>query len=205
MVMPAPGDPRRYAPATERNRAPILAVLARILPPAGTILEIASGTGEHIVHFAKALPALRWQPSDPDESARASIAAWHRAAGLGNIAEPVALDAAAPRWPLDEAAAVLAINMVHIAPWAAARGLVAGAARLLPPGAPLYLYGPFRRDGVVFAESNLAFDHSLRQRNPAWGVRRLEAVAEIAAEAGFALSEIVEMPAQNLSVIFRRG
>jgi hypothetical protein len=205
MVMPAPSDPRRYAPAAKRNRAPILAVLARILPPAGTVLEIASGTGEHVVHFAAALPALRWQPSDPDESARASIAAWRRTAGLGNIAEPAALDAAAPHWPLDEAAAVLAINMIHIAPWAAACGLVAGAARLLPPGAPLYLYGPFRRDGVVFADSNRAFDESLRARDPAWGVRRLEAVAEIAAEAGFMLSEIVEMPAQNLSVIFRRG
>jgi hypothetical protein len=198
------GDSRRRAPATERNRAPILAVLARILPDSGTVLEIASGTGEHVVHFATAFPALRWQPSDPDASARASIAAWRDASGLDNVAAPIALDAATPPWPIDAAAAVLAINMIHIAPWAAACGLVSGAGRLLPGGTPLYLYGPFRRDGHAFAESNTAFDRSLRDRDPAWGVRRLEAVAEIAAAAGFDLSDIIEMPANNLSVVFRR-
>jgi hypothetical protein len=198
------GDSRRRAPATERNRAPILAVLARILPDSGTVLEIASGTGEHVVHFATALPALRWQPSDPDASARASVAAWRDASGLDNVAAPIALDAATPPWPIDAAAAVLAINMIHIAPWAAACGLVSGAARLMPGGAPLYLYGPFRRDGHAFAESNMAFDRSLRDRDPARGVRRLEAVSEIAAAAGFDLSDVIEMPANNLSVVFRR-
>jgi Protein of unknown function (DUF938) len=200
-----PSSALRYAPATERNRAPILAVLARILPAAGTVLEIASGTGEHCVYFAEALPALRWQPSDPDQAARASIAAWRAEAGLANIAEPLDLDAAAPAWPIETAAAVLAINMVHISPWAATKGLIAGAARVLAAGAPLYLYGPYRRDGHDFAPSNRAFDHSLQQRNPEWGVRRLEDVGDLAAACGFALAEIVEMPANNLSLVFRRG
>jgi len=197
-------DARRFAPATERNRAPILAVLRRILPASGTVLEIASGTGEHAVYFADALPGLQWQPSDPDAEARASIAAWREASGLGNIAAPLALDVTQPAWPIAEAAAVLAINMVHIAPWAATLGLLAGAARLLPGDAPLCLYGPYRRDGHAFAPSNQAFDDSLRRRDPAWGVRRLEDVLEVAERAGFALAEVIEMPANNLSVVFRR-
>jgi len=195
----------RYAPATERNRAPILAVLSRILPVTGIVLEIASGTGEHVAYFAEALPALHWQPSDPDPMARASIAARRADSGLDNIAQPLALDAAATAWPIAAAAAVLAINMVHISPWTATEGLFAGAARLLPAAAPLYLYGPYRRDGYDFAPSNLAFDHSLQQRNPAWGVRRLEDVAALATACGFRLDEIVEMPANNLSLVFRRA
>jgi len=204
--MPSSSSPgqRRHAPATERNRAPILAVLERVLPAAGMVLEIASGTGEHAAAFAAALPRLQWQPSDPDPGARASIAAWREGSGLANLAEPLDLDAAAPVWPIDRAAAVLAINMVHIAPWSATRGVVAGAARLLSAGAPLYLYGPFRRDGHDFAESNLAFDRDLRQRNPEWGVRRLEDIAALTAAAGFGPPEIVTMPANNLSVVFRR-
>jgi hypothetical protein len=198
-------DTRRFAPATERNRGPILAVLQRILPPSGLVLEIASGTGEHAVHFASALPDLQWQPSDPDPAARASIAAWRAASGLGNIAEPLALDVTLSAWPIAGAASVLAINMVHIAPWQATLGLLDGAARLLPAGGPLFLYGPYRRDGHAFAPSNQAFDESLRRRDPAWGVRRLEDLVDSAERAGFALAEIVEMPANNLSVVFRRG
>jgi SAM-dependent methyltransferase len=197
-------EARRHAPATERNRAAILSVLERILPESGTVLEIASGSGQHAVYFAQARPMLRWQPSDPDPDARASIAAWRETAGAPNIAPPVDLDATAPVWPVERADAVLSINMIHIAPWAAARGLVAGAARLLAPGAPLFLYGPFRRDGHDFAPSNLAFDQDLRRRDPQWGVRRLEDVVEIAASAGFRLAEVVEMPANNLSVVLRR-
>jgi hypothetical protein len=197
-------DGRRYAPATERNRGPIVAVLERVLPAAGTMLEIASGTGEHIVHFARALPGRHWQPSDPDPAARASIAAWSAEAELGSIAAPLDLDAAAPVWPIARADAVLAINMTHISPWEATQGLIAGAARLLSAGAPLYLYGPYRRDGHAFADSNRAFDQSLRHRDPAWGIRRMEDVAATAAAAGFDLAEIVEMPANNLSLVFRR-
>jgi hypothetical protein len=204
MSCAATGDERRYAPATDRNRDAILAVLRRILPPSGTVLEVASGTGQHVVHFARAFPVLRWQPSDPDPASRASIAAWCAEAGLATLAPPIALDAAAPIWPVDRADAVLSINMIHIAPWAAACGLVAGAARLLPSGAPLYLYGPFRRDGHDFAPSNQAFDRNLRQQDPAWGVRRLEDVMILAEAAGFGPAEVFEMPANNLSVVFRR-
>jgi SAM-dependent methyltransferase len=204
MASPDDLDQRRYAPAALRNRGPIMAVLARILPAVGTVLEIASGSGEHAVYFAAGLPRLRWQPSDPQAAARASIAAWRAEAGLDNLAQPLDLDAAAPEWPIGRADAVLAINMIHIAPWGAALGLVAGAARLLAPGAPLYLYGPYRRAGHDFAPSNVEFDQSLRQRNPDWGVRPLDDVAAIAAAAGFALDEVVEMPANNLSVVFRR-
>jgi len=199
-----PIDPRRFAPATERNRAPILALLARVLPPAGTVLEIASGTGEHAVFFARALPRLTWQPSDLDAAARASIAAWTAEAGLDNVAAPLALDAAEPNWPIAEAAAVLAVNMVHISPWSATIGLFAGAARVLPAGAPLVLYGPYRRGGAHTAPSNAAFDQNLRRQNPDWGVRDLEAVVEAAGLAGLVLEEIVEMPANNLSLVFRR-
>jgi SAM-dependent methyltransferase len=197
-------DARRIAPATARNRAPILAVLETILPPAGCVLEVASGSGEHIVHFAAALPGLIWQPSDPDPAARASIAAWAEASGLANIRPPLPLDATAPHWPIAQADAILAINMVHISPWAATIGLFAQAARLLGPGAPLYLYGPYLRAGHSTAPSNLAFDADLRARNPAWGLRDLNTVSETARASGFAREAIVEMPANNLSLIFRR-
>jgi len=199
-----PVDPRRFAPATERNRAPILAVLTRVLPPAGRVLEIASGTGEHAVYFGRHLPHLTWQPTDLDGAARASIVAWTAEAGLGNVLPPLALDAALPNWPIDRADAVVAINMIHIAPWAAAVGLVAGAARILDAGAPLVLYGPFKRDGRHTAPSNEAFDQNLRRQDPAWGVRDLETVVATADAAGLALAEIAEMPANNLSLVFRR-
>jgi SAM-dependent methyltransferase len=197
-------DPRLYAPATRRNRDPILAVLQRHLPPRGLVLEIASGSGEHVVHFAAQLRALQFQPSDPDPVARASVDAWVAASGLDNVRPALALDAAAPHWPAEAADAVVSINMIHIAPWRAAEGLIAGAARLLSAGGVLYLYGPFRRDGAHTAPSNAAFDADLRARNPEWGVRALEDVAALAASAGFSAPEIEAMPANNLSLIFRR-
>jgi hypothetical protein len=193
------------APAVARNRDPILAVLRDILPAAGTVLEIASGTGEHAVHFAAALPHLAWQPSDPDAQARRSIAAHAAQAGLANLLAPLELDASAPIWPIARADAVVSINMIHISPWRATQGLMAGAARLLAAGALLYLYGPYRQHGLHTAPSNAAFDASLRARDPEWGVRDLEAVVALAAEQGFALQRTVPMPANNLSVVFRRN
>ena len=199
-------DSRQFSPSAARNRAPIWSVLQRHLPPRGLVLEVASGSGEHAVHFARgAGPELIFQPSDPDPGARASIDAWAAASGLPNIRPALALDAAADAWPIAEADAVLSINMIHIAPWDAAVGLVRGAARILPAGGLLYLYGPFKRDGRHTAPSNEAFDRDfLRARNPAWGVRDLEAVAALAEERGFAPPVIEQMPANNLSVLFRR-
>lgn len=198
------GADKRHAPATVRNRDAIAAVLTDWLPKEGTVLEVASGSGEHVVHFAAAFPGLRWQPSDPDPAALTSIAAWSAEAGLANIALPLPLDAAAPDWPLAAADAILCINMVHISPWQATRGLFAGAARLLPSGAPLILYGPYVEAEVPTAESNLAFDASLRARNPAWGLRDTRAVKEAAAAAGLAFAERRAMPANNLMLLFRR-
>ena len=192
---------RRYAPATARNREPLLAALRGLLPPQGLVLEVASGTGEHARHFAAALPRLTFQPSDPDAGARASIDAW--AAGLPNIRPALMLEAEAP-WPVARADAVLCINMIHIAPWGAALGLFRGAAVCLAAGAPLILYGPYRRAGQHTAPSNAAFDADLRARDPAWGVRDLEAVAEAAAAQGFGPPAVQEMPANNLLLAFRR-
>lgn len=195
---------KRHAPATVRNRDAIAAVLADWLPEKGLVLEVASGSGEHVVHFAAAFPGLLWQPSDPDPAALTSIAAWSGEAGLANIALPLPLDAAAPNWPLAAADAVLCINMMHISPWEATAGLLAGAARLLPPGAPLILYGPYVEAEVPTAESNLAFDASLRARNPDWGLRDTAAVKEAAAAAGLAFAERRATPANNLMLLFRR-
>ncbi len=196
---------RRQAPAAARNRDPILEVLRQHLPAEGLVLEIASGSGEHAVHFAEALPGLVFQPSDPDEEARASIDAWTSASGLDNLRPALALDATAQPWPIERADAVMCLNMIHIAPWEAAVGLIAGAARLLPPEGVLYLYGPYRRDGRPTAPSNEAFDRDLRRRNPAWGVRDLEAVMALAESQGFTQPEVVQMPANNLSIVFTRG
>jgi SAM-dependent methyltransferase len=190
------------SPAVARNRDPILAVLRRVLPARGTVLEIASGTGEHAVHFAAGLPHLTWQPTDPDTDALASIAAHRASAQLPNLLAPLVLDACAPTWPVTRADAVVAINMIHIAPWSAAKGLLAGAGRLLAPGGVLYLYGPFKENGRRTAPSNAAFDASLRARDTRWGVRDLDAVAALAREHGLALSERVAMPANNLSLVF---
>jgi SAM-dependent methyltransferase len=190
------------SPAVARNRDPILAVLRRVLPARGTVLEIASGTGEHAVHFAAGLPHLTWQPTDPDTDALASIAAHRAWAQLPNLLAPLVLDACAPSWPVTRADAVVAINMIHIAPWTAAEGLMSGAGRLLAPGGVLYLYGPFKENGRLTAPSNAAFDASLRARDPQWGVRDLDAVAALASEHRLALSERVAMPANNLSLVF---
>jgi hypothetical protein len=203
-------DERLYAPATQRNREPILAVLQRVLPASGTVLELASGTGEHAVWFAARLPGLVFQPSDPDAEQRASVAAWIAFTGVGNARSPLDLDAAAAGWEATPGlpaapAAVLCINMVHISPWAATLGLLRGASALLPAGGLLYLYGAYKRGGVHTAPSNAAFDASLRARDPEWGVRDLEAVTAAAGERGLALEEVVDMPANNLSVILRRG
>jgi hypothetical protein len=197
-------DHRRTAPHVGRNAAPIADVLRDALPTRGLVLEIASGSGEHAVHFARAFPDLDWQPSDPDPAARRSIEAWRDASGLSNLRPPIALDASAPEWPVDRAEAILAINMVHISPWAATEGLMRGAGRLLTPGAPLYLYGAYVQAGVATAPSNLAFDASLRATNPDWGVRNLEDVAAAAEAQGLALDMVTPMPANNLSVVFRR-
>ena len=195
-------DRRRFAPATERNQAAILAVLRRVLPKIGLVLEVASGSGQHAAYFAPEFPSLTWQPTDPDDAARASIAAWVE--GIANIRPPLLLDASASAWPVERADAVVCINMIHIAPWTAALGLLAGAARVLRAGGVLYLYGPYRRDGRHTAPSNEAFDADLRGRNPAWGVRDLDEVAAAAKATGFGPPEVVEMPANNLSVVFRR-
>ena len=195
---------RREAPAAARNRQPILEVLQPRLPAAGLVLEIASGTGEHIVHYAAARPDLTFQPSDPDADARASVDDWVRTLGLANVRPAIEIDVTRTAWPVERADAVLCCNMIHIAPWEATIGLVGGAARLLSRGGLFYLYGPYRRDGRHTAPSNEAFDTDLRRRNPAWGVRDLETVVDLARTSGFSAPEIVEMPANNLSLLFNR-
>lgn len=191
-------------PAPERNKEPILEVLRRVLPPEGRVLEIASGTGQHIVHFAQGLPQLRWLPSDPEAPHRESIAARVALAGLANVAPPLDIDVMHRPWPADGIDAIVCINMIHIAPWPATLALLQESARLLPVFGLLCLYGPYRREGRHTAPSNETFDADLRLRNPHWGVRDLEEVESCAGEAGLELQEVVPMPANNLSVIFRR-
>ncbi|RZT36733.1 DUF938 domain-containing protein [Cupriavidus agavae] len=195
---------RRMAPATERNRAPILAVLRQILPVSGTLLEIASGTGQHAVHFAAALPGLTWQPSDPDATHRESIAAWTAHAQLANVLPPLDIDVRREPWPVDRVDAMVCINMVHISPWAATGALFAGAGRRLAPGGVLYLYGPYRRHGAHTAPSNEAFDRQLRVADADWGVRDMEDVVALGATHGLACDEPVPMPANNFSLVFRK-
>lgn len=197
-------DRRLQYPATERNRDAILSVLRGVLPASGLVLEIASGSGEHIVHFARAFPRLTFQPSDPEDAALQSIRAWTTETGVTNVLPPARLDAASDAWPAASADAVLCINMIHIAPWRAAQGLIRGAAKLLRAGAPLYLYGPYRQAGVVTAPSNAAFDDSLKARNPEWGLRDLETAAALARDARFSAPAVTQMPANNLSVVFWR-
>ncbi len=192
------------APAVARNRDPILAVLRRVFPAQGTVLEIASGTGEHAVHFAGALPGMTWQPTDPDMVAVRSIAAWRETARLPNLLAPLVLDVTSAVWPVQRADAMVCINMIHISPWRAAEALMAGAARLLAPGSALFLYGPYKEGGAHTAPSNEAFDASLRARNPEWGVRDLDDVKALAEREGVDFVERVAMPANNLSVVFRR-
>jgi hypothetical protein len=197
-------DPRRSAPHVARNAGPIAEILAGVLPARGLVLEIASGTGEHVLHFAREFPKLLWQPSDPEPAALRSIEAWRAEAGLFNLLPPVQLDARAADWAVVEADAILCINMVHISPWAATTGLMRGAGRLLAAGGPLHLYGAYRRAGVETAPSNEAFDASLKARNPEWGLRDLEDLAAEAEGNGFRLDAVTPMPANNLSVVFRK-
>lgn len=201
-----PSGARLSAPATARNRDPILAVLRRVLPSSGLVLEVASGTGEHAAYFAQGLPHLVWQPSDADPTALASIAAWRASLPVetGSL-PPLALDAAAPDWPIRHADAVVCINMTHISPWSATEGLIRGAARILPPGGVLYLYGPYKVGGRHTAPSNESFDAMLKARDPSHGVRDVEAVEDLARGHGLHPQERVSMPANNLSVILRRS
>ncbi len=195
---------KRSAPSATRNREPILEVLHQVLPDRGLVLEIASGTGEHAVHFAAALPGLTWQPTDPDADARASIAAWRDEAGLPNLRPPLPLDVTAA-WPVDAADAMLCINMIHIAPWEAALALFAGAARVLPVGGPLVTYGPYRFGGAFTAASNAAFDADLRRRDLRWGVRDVGELETAAATHGLELIATFGLPANNHALVWRRG
>ena len=195
---------KRHAPATARNVGPLTNVLARELPGSGTVLEIASGTGEHALAFAERFPALRWLPSDCDPANLASIEAYRQEASLPNIAPPVLLDAGADRWPVSAADALLCVNMVHIAPWRATEGLFAGAARLLRSDAPLIVYGPFIESAVETAPSNLAFDRSLSQRDARWGLRDAAALDALGIDAGFRRSARYAMPANNIVLVWRR-
>ncbi|TAM02956.1 MAG: DUF938 domain-containing protein [Paraburkholderia sp.] len=195
---------RLFASAAERNAAPILEVLRGALPARGKVLEIASGTGQHAVHFAAALPDIEWQPSDADPLARASILAWREHAGLSNLLAPLDLDVRREPWPIDAADAVVCINMIHIAPWEAAIALMNGAGQRLAAGGALVLYGPYRRGGAHTAPSNEAFDAQLRERDPAWGVRDMEAVEALAQAQGLLCEQRVPMPANNFSLVFRK-
>lgn len=196
---------RRHAPATLRNREAIADVLKAWLPGQGTVLEIASGSGEHIVYFASRFAALDWQPSDCEPAALESISAWAAQSGLSNIRPPMLIDVEQGHWPIDRAAALICINMLHISPWTACMALFRHALGVLSPGAPLVIYGPFVRHDVMTAPSNLEFDASLKQRNPLWGLRDLAEVDAVADEFGFARAPLIEMPANNLSLVYRRG
>jgi len=198
-------DHRLQAPATLRNRDPIVDVLREILPASGLVLEIASGSGQHVAYFAEHFPHLTFQPSDPDAAALQSIPIWIHDAAVTNVLPPIMLDAASNDWPISTADAIICINMIHISPWRSCEGLLRGSARLLRPGSPLYLYGPYRRADIATAPSNEAFDAALKSRDPEWGLRDLETVAELAESEGFSAPVIREMPANNLSVMFRRS
>jgi hypothetical protein len=194
---------RLVSPSADRNKAPIAGVLAKILPETGTVLEIASGTGQHTVHFARAMTKLVWQPSVREPECLRSIAGWLAAESLPNVNEPLDLDVGAKVWPITSAAAVVCINMIHIAPWSAAEALFRGSRAILSSGGILFLYGPYRRQGKHTSPGNEGFDRQLRERNPEWGVRNLEDVALFAGTQGFNLYETHDMPANNLSVVFR--
>jgi len=200
-------DQRMFSPSAARNSAPLLAALTRALPGHGRVLEIGCGTGEHAVCFAEAMPSLTWLPSDPDPASRASTASWIKLKGLNNVSAPLDIDVCAERWGVENMApfdAILSINMVHIAPWAATLGLFSGASRLLRAGGLLFLYGPFMHNGVHNAPSNAAFDESLKARNPTWGVRDIAEIERVAEASGLGLGEMIEMPANNMSLIFCR-
>jgi SAM-dependent methyltransferase len=190
--------------AAERNKDPILGVLVSVLPASGRVLEIASGTGQHVCHFAAALPGLRWLPSEPDTASRDAMVTRIRGSGLANIDAPVALDVHEPRWPIEgELDALVCINMIHISPWSSTLALFGGAARHLRAGGLLVTYGPYLENGMA-AQSNLDFDASLKRRNAGWGLRDLDDVTRVAAEAGFMCREVVRMPANNLAIVFEK-
>jgi hypothetical protein len=198
-------EARRSAPAALRNREPIAQVLRDWLPASGLVLEIASGTGEHAVFFAERFPNLEWQPSDVHPDALTSIAAWRAGADLPNVRPPIVIDASQPDWPIEQADAVLSINMVHISPWQSALGLLDGAARRLPAGGPLILYGPWLSDAIPTAPSNLDFDADLRRRDPEWGLRQVEEFAAAGQERGLELAETRPMPANNLMLLLKKS
>ncbi|MBG1271872.1 DUF938 domain-containing protein [Nostoc sp. WHI] len=210
-----PQDARQYAPATQRNSEPIIEVLLQVLPESGTILEIASGTGEHAVFFAPKLSPRLWLPTDANPQLRASISAWAEHFGCSNLYPPLELDVRELVWPVENRTfdwlnqepivAIVNINMIHISPWSACLGLMAGAGRILPAGGILYLYGPFKQGGEHTAESNAAFDKSLRAQNPEWGVRNLDDVVAVASAQNLSLKQIYQMPANNLSVVFEHN
>jgi SAM-dependent methyltransferase len=195
---------RLLSPSAERNKAPVAEVLKQVLPDRGLVLEVGSGTGQHIVHFAREAPHLTWQPSERDGECLQSIALWLAAEGPANVLAPLRLDVGELPWPIASAAAVVSLNMIHIAPWAAGMALIRGAAAVLGPGAVLFLYGPFRRGDKHTSPSNEAFDRQLRTQDPAWGVRDLEEVARYAAAHGFGSPATHDMPANNLSVVLRK-
>ena len=198
-------DRRMFSPSAARNVGPILAILRQVLPTHGVVLEIGCGTGEHAVHFAEAMPNLTWLPSDPDSDARASTLSWIKYTGLSNVLPPLDVDVSAKEWSVEQTApldAIVSLNMVHIAPWEASLGLFAGAGRLLCAGGLLILYGPFMRNGTHNAPSNAAFDASLKERNPTWGLRDIADVERVADSSGLSLRETFEMPANNMSLVF---
>jgi SAM-dependent methyltransferase len=196
---------KRHAPAPERNREPLLAVLREVMPASGTVLEVAAGTGQHAVFFARAFPHLVWQPTDLDPTSLESISAWRAEASLPNLRPPLPLDASADTWPVTAADVLLNVNMIHISPWEACQGLMRGAGRVLSPGGRLVMYGPYFVEGRETAPSNLAFDASLRARNTAWGVRELSAVTAEAERHGLRRERVVDMPSNNLTVVFRKS
>ncbi len=200
-----PPDGARSSPSTARNRQPILQELGPRLPDGARVLEVASGAGEHALFLAAGLPSVKWQPTDCDPETLESIEAWRASAGLSNLAAAIRLDAADPNsWPDGPFEAVVCINMIHIAPWVATQGLMAGAARVLTHGGQLFLYGPYLEAGIATAPSNLAFDQSLKSRNPAWGLRDLDRVKALASAHDLAFAERISMPANNVIVVFEK-
>lgn len=197
-------DLRLDAPATHRNREPILAVLQQFLPTAGEVVEVAAGTGQHAAFFASRLPRLRWQPTDPDARSRASIDAWRQHVDLSNLLPAIELDVMRQPWPVSRADVVICINMIHISPWAATLGLMRGAATLLPGGGLLVTYGPYNVDGRFTAPSNRRFDESLRERDPAWGIRDIAAVTAAGDDVGLERISLLPMPANNFTAVFRK-
>lgn len=195
---------KAFAPAAERNRDPILQVLRRVLPPAGVVLEVASGTGQHVAYFAQHLPSLRWQPTDASAEALQSIRGWVGDAAGNNLLPPIELDVRWPRWPVPDADAILCINMIHISPWESTEALFVGAHQILDPGCALITYGPYRLHGEHTAPSNAAFDQSLRSRDPRWGVRDIDELAALADRTGLSLEDRVDMPANNMTLVWRR-